>query len=79
MIASLNQEKCAGCRLCVEICPMDVFRMVEETNVAFIRYPQDCQTCFQCELTCPVDAIYVDPRRVRALHPLISNYSGKNA
>lgn len=36
-------------------------------QVAVIAYGQDCQTCFLCEIYCPVSAIYVDPKR-GALH-----------
>ena len=25
------------------------------------RYPQDCMTCYSCEVECPVDAVFVDP------------------
>ncbi len=28
---------------------------------AYIAYPEDCMTCFACELRCPYEAIYVHP------------------
>ncbi len=63
MISSLNKDKCIGCGTCVEICPMDVFRMNPSSRQAEIAYSEDCQTCYQCELECPITAIEVDPLR----------------
>jgi formate hydrogenlyase subunit 6/NADH:ubiquinone oxidoreductase subunit I len=31
------------------------------SQTAEIRYPQDCMTCYSCEVECPVDAVFVDP------------------
>ncbi len=73
MIESLDQKKCSGCGVCVEICPMDVFRMKTEVDMvsltsrglpsrktrAYLAYPKDCMTCFTCELKCPSGAIRV--------------------
>ncbi|MFH1487614.1 MAG: pyridine nucleotide-disulfide oxidoreductase, partial [Pseudomonadota bacterium] len=30
-------------------------------SLAHIAYPEDCMTCFQCELNCPSDAVYIHP------------------
>jgi NAD-dependent dihydropyrimidine dehydrogenase PreA subunit len=72
MVEKVDERKCIGCSLCVEICPMDVFRMRTEVSAfspskkglarsskAYIAYPEDCMTCFTCELKCPVSAIVV--------------------
>ena len=74
MIEKVDQERCTGCGLCVEICPMDVLRMKTDFNIisqpekkkpspqfkAVIAYFEDCMTCFTCELSCPAGAIDVD-------------------
>lgn len=48
--ADLN--RCVGCRKCVEICPMDVFRFDEEAHKSIIAYPENCASCGQCYVNC---------------------------
>lgn len=60
-INRIRDELCTGCGTCVEICPMDVLRMDVEKGKAFIKYIQDCQSCFLCERDCPEEAIRVIP------------------
>ena len=40
---------------------MDVIYLDPARQIAEIRYPQDCMTCYSCEVECPVDAVLVDP------------------
>ena len=43
---------CIGCKICVNICPMDVFRYNDEARKSVIAYPENCQSCGQCYLNC---------------------------
>ena len=60
MIAALLTDRCTGCNRCVEVCPANVFDR-GEAGVPIIARAADCQTCFQCELYCQADALYVAP------------------
>jgi NAD-dependent dihydropyrimidine dehydrogenase PreA subunit len=60
MIELLSKERCTGCNLCVRICPTNVFAAVDG-DIPVLARPESCQTCFMCELYCPVDALYVSP------------------
>lgn len=60
MITKIDQEKCIGCGICVEKCPLDAVRLNEKRK-AYIAYPDDCMTCFLCERMCPKGAIFVHP------------------
>lgn len=60
MIELISSSRCTSCNRCVEVCPTGVFDAVEHGIPAIAR-PDDCQTCFMCELYCPVDAMYVHP------------------
>lgn len=60
MIELVSASKCVGCNQCVKVCPTNVFDEGED-GVPTIARKRDCQTCFICELYCPVDALYVAP------------------
>lgn len=69
-IRSIDVRLCNGCSICVDVCPMDVLRMDEDTKKAFIQYLGDCQSCFLCEDECPEEAIYCYPvYERRIVHP----------
>jgi len=44
---------------------MDVFRREAAAGRYVIAYPDDCMTCFTCEIDCPEDAITVAPWRAQ--------------
>jgi NAD-dependent dihydropyrimidine dehydrogenase PreA subunit len=60
MIELVSNARCIKCDLCVAICPDRVFDAVVNSAPRIAR-KDDCQTCFLCELYCPVDALYVSP------------------
>jgi NAD-dependent dihydropyrimidine dehydrogenase PreA subunit len=61
MIELVSKERCILCNKCVQVCPMNVFSAVKGAPPVIAR-KEDCQTCFMCELYCPVDALYVAPQ-----------------
>jgi NAD-dependent dihydropyrimidine dehydrogenase PreA subunit len=58
MIELLSTTRCIGCNICVRVCPTNVFEAVPD-GLPTISRQADCQTCFQCEAHCPVDALFV--------------------
>ena len=66
-IRKIDYERCTGCGICVDYCPMDVIRMDNERGKPFVKYLRDCQSCFLCELSCPAGVIYVTPDRERRI------------
>ena len=60
-IDAIDYAKCTHCRICVDSCPMAVFRIIGKR--VYISWQEDCQTCFLCEIDCEEDAIYVGHER----------------
>jgi len=53
----LDEEKCTGCGMCLDVCPHEVFKM--NTRHAEIRDRDACMECGACSRNCPFDAISV--------------------
>ncbi|WP_341529274.1 4Fe-4S binding protein [Nostoc sp. UHCC 0302] len=60
MIELVSESRCVKCNICVDVCPTNVFDLVPGAPPTIAR-KSDCQTCYMCELYCPVDALYVAP------------------
>lgn len=54
----LDRAACVGCGRCLEVCPHQVFVMLEKK--AALRDRDACMECGACALNCPVKAITVD-------------------
>jgi NADPH-dependent glutamate synthase beta subunit-like oxidoreductase len=57
-----------------EMAMNEVQRCMTCGSKAYIAYPEDCMTCYQCELGCPYEAIYVHP--FKEVLPLAIEYPG---
>lgn len=54
----VDRDKCIGCDICVQVCPMGILALDEEKK-AYLKY-DECWFCTPCEVDCPVDAITVN-------------------
>jgi len=68
VIEILSESRCTACNVCVKACPANVFDAVPG-GLPVIARQDDCQTCFLCEIYCPVDALYVatDPEHATGM------------
>ena len=55
---TVDKEKCTGDEECVDICPTDVFEMVD--GIAEPVNMEDCEGCESCVEVCEEDAITVE-------------------
>jgi NAD-dependent dihydropyrimidine dehydrogenase PreA subunit len=60
VIEVISESRCTNCNICVKACPANVFDIVVGGRPVIARQ-DDCQTCFLCEIYCPVDALFVSP------------------
>ena len=55
MTASIDEEKCGGCKLCMMTCPYKAIAYDPEKNVSRIN-EAICRGCGTCVATCPSGA-----------------------
>lgn len=53
----IDEQKCNGCGICVNICPNDVYFGSKPKEIPLVSYPEECWHCNACVLDCPEDAI----------------------
>ncbi|MFO8016121.1 MAG: 4Fe-4S binding protein [Candidatus Woesearchaeota archaeon] len=54
----IDKSKCTGCGTCVQVCPMEVFKLEKGKSKAV--KPDECIGCGACEAQCPQEAIKVE-------------------
>jgi NAD-dependent dihydropyrimidine dehydrogenase PreA subunit len=58
-VEKINRHKCrGGCSICIDSCWLDVLRL-DSKSKAYIAYPDECDSCFWCTMSCPAEAISV--------------------
>jgi len=59
MTATFDYDKCIKCKKCYNLCPLDIIAWDEKDNKPYVKYPDECQLCFICQVECPEKAIKV--------------------
>ena len=54
MAVTIDEEKCTGCGACVEVCPVEALKLVDDKAKVD---PDVCIDCGTCVDECPVGAI----------------------
>jgi NAD-dependent dihydropyrimidine dehydrogenase PreA subunit len=71
----LDENKCTGCGMCLDVCPHEVFRMNKKHIM--IQNRDACMECGACSKNCPVNAIAVESG-VGCANALINSMLGRN-
>ena len=69
-------KKCAGCGMCVTVCPHRIFKMDEKNAVVTVK--EKCIECGACAKNCAFGAIKVDAGPGCASAVLLSRFNRKN-
>ncbi|MFH1302071.1 MAG: ferredoxin [Planctomycetota bacterium] len=57
-IPTVNEDKCEGCEECVDVCPVEVFEMVDGKSSPVNA--EECLGCESCIEVCEPGAITVE-------------------
>ena len=71
----LDENKCIGCGMCLDVCPHDVFKLNSKHVV--IQNRDACMECGACALNCPADAVSVQSG-VGCANAVINAMLGRN-
>jgi len=52
-----DKEKCEGCEECIEVCPVDVYEMVDDKSEPVNA--EECLGCESCIEVCETEAITI--------------------
>ncbi|MHA1838415.1 MAG: 4Fe-4S binding protein [Candidatus Ranarchaeia archaeon] len=81
-LAVVNEEKCSGCKICIDRCPYDAIRFDDDKNVANIQGAL-CKGCGICVAACPSSAItqkgYTDQQILNEIQSLLKDYGVEKA
>ncbi len=58
MPPKVDLDKCNGCGTCEDVCPEEVFELVDDK--AKVVRPDDCTECETCVDECPTEAITLE-------------------
>lgn len=56
----IDMERCKGCGICAERCPMHVFRFDAANGRPEVAFPRECWHCNCCVLDCAARALSLD-------------------
>jgi adenylylsulfate reductase subunit B len=59
MPVKIDSSLCTGCRLCIECCPEDVFKLVHRSKVPRVARSEECFHCGACVMDCPEQCIHM--------------------
>ncbi|MCF2138178.1 MAG: ferredoxin family protein [Candidatus Thorarchaeota archaeon] len=57
----MDSEKCNGCGICVDVCPMVIPELNKDLRKVVLAHPEMCVNCRACVFRCPTQALFLEP------------------
>jgi heterodisulfide reductase subunit A len=75
-VSEVDSDKCAGCGLCVDVCPYNA-REIDPVKKVAIVHPFLCESCGACVVACPSSAAFLRDHReeqmISSIDALLAN------
>ncbi len=55
----IEQEKCIGCLICIDVCPRGVYTFNDEDRKAVLELAMNCINCNACVRRCPAACLHI--------------------
>jgi NAD-dependent dihydropyrimidine dehydrogenase PreA subunit len=68
----LNEEKCKGTRICIDVCPRNCFELDKNRQKVTMSGRARCEKCAACIVQCPFDALYFASDDGKEITPAIT-------
>ena len=71
---TIEEKGCRGCTLCVDVCPVEVFKLDSAGTLAQVVAQENCIGCLSCFYACPSQCITVSEyTQLQPLHRIEEN------
>jgi NAD-dependent dihydropyrimidine dehydrogenase PreA subunit len=58
-VVDIDQERCTGCGVCVDMCPKEILFIDKKTGKCAVTDENKCDRLAGCEMACPANAIKI--------------------
>ena len=65
----LDEERCTGCGVCMDVCPRNCYEIDRKRRLAMMPRADKCVQCGACIVQCPLDALHFESPDGKVIPP----------